>query len=242
MPDLAEESHPSGKAFGLTPSRVRGVIAILVLVFGMYAILFESEPPPVFEDVEISIPERPKPDFSERTIVLPDFEGSPVEEGVEPGEGVVITPPEVDLAPEPEPVNESSEPEQPDIVQEAEPEPTAEPASTAEPAPTAEAESPQEAQKTESPDDTAAKRTALPGYFVQIAALRSQGDAEELAELIGSRLGEPHYVQAINRDDKIFYRVRLGPYGDDEARARNTLTRLRELDLVSSSEYFVDLE
>ena len=233
MPDLSEESHPSGKAFGLTPSRVRGIIAILLLVFGLYAILFESEPPPVFEDVEISIPERPKPDFSERTIVLPDFETSPVEEGVEPGEGVEITPPEVDLAPEPEPVNEASEPEQPDIVQEAEP------------APTAESESPQEARQAESPDETSAKQPALLGYFVQVAALESQEDAEELAEQIGLSLDEPHYVQSVDRDDKILYRVRLGPYGDDEARARNTLTRLRELnlgDLGSSTQYFVDLE
>ena len=230
MQDLPEDSHKSGKVFGLTRSLFRGIIAMTLLVIGLYAILFESEPPPVFEDVEIHIPEPPNPDFSERTIDLPDFEASPVEESVEPGEGVVVTSPEVDIPPELTAVNEASEPEESDIVLEAET------------ALISESESTQEA---ESPDDTTTKRTALQGYFVQVAAFETRDIAEELAELIGSSLDEPYYVLAVDRDDKILYRVRLGPYGDDEARARNTLTRLRKLDigeLGPSSQYFVDLE
>lgn len=221
MPETTEDAAKKETAFGLTPSRVRGVIAVLVLIIGLYAILFESEPPPVFEDVEISIPEKPKPDFNERTIVLPEFETSPQEEGAEPAEGVVIEKPEVEAAPVPEPATARQEaaPAPAPEVAEIEPEPAAEPAPEPKPEPEP---APQVAEP-------AANEFADTGFFVQIAALKSRKDAEEQAAAIGAALGEPYYVQETRRNGETFFRVRLGPYGDDEAKARATLARLIEL-------------
>ncbi len=243
MADQEGETAAAERPFGLTPSRVRGFIAVLVLFIGIYAILFESEPPPVFEDVDINIPERPEPDFDERSIILPDLEPSPEEEGAEAAEGVEITTTEVEEAPEPQPVGQGETAEAPaEIASEEAPaeEPAEEPAPEPEPEPVAADEEP--APEEERPQDSETAPSATSGYYVQIGAFESRESASSLSEKVGSALEVPTYVESIRRGGKVLYRVRLGPFGDDEARARNTLNRLRELDPNLGANSYVDLE
>ena len=246
MADQAEEAGKDERAFGLTPSRVRGVIAILVLTIGLYAILFESEPPPAFEDVEISIPERPKPDFDERTIVLPDFEDSPEPEGVEPGEGVEISKAETEEAAVPEqvsaPAPSASEDTPAQAAEQTQAAEKEEPA-TQEAAPVAADQARQEEPVPAAEPKPDAKGRDAGGFFVQFAALKSEERAGQLGEQVALELGEPYYVQRFeNNNGDVLYRVRLGPYGDDEAKARNSLSRLREQVPEISEGSFVDFE
>lgn len=243
MADQEGEAAAPERPFGLTPSRVRGFIAVLVLFIGIYAILFESEPPPVFEEVDINIPDRPEPDFDERSIVLPEFEPSPEEEGAEAAEGVEITTTEAEDAPEPQPVGQGETAEAPaEIAPEEAPaeEPAAAPEPEAEPEPVAAEEEP--APEGAQPPAPETAPSATSGYYVQIAALKSQEAASALSEKVGSGLEVPTYVESIRRGGDVLYRVRLGPFGDDEARARNTLNRLRELDASLGANSYVDFE
>ena len=220
MPEQGRDSVSPPKLRGLTPSRIRGLVVVGIVVLTLYVVLFESDPPPLFDEVEISIPERPQADFDERTIVLPEFEVSPAPDDSPTAEGVVIAIAEQQEVATPEPV-------------------VPEPAPAAPPP----AETPAKPPPTSSTTPAAASTTLAvvdtSGWFVQFAALTNREAANKWATELGQILDEPTYVEETTRGDQKYFRVRLGPYGEDEARARTVLNRLREVDPAASSGAYV---
>ncbi len=210
--------------FGLSPSRVRGALALLLVILMFYIFIFESDPPPLFSEVEVIIPEQPQIDFDERTIMLPEFETSPLpDETVSDEDVLAIIPAES----APTLTIEAEEVEEPVAAAQPDPEPeSAEPAAEpAEPAPE---------------PAVVAVVPPPPGFFVQVAAFKSRDTADALLARLKEELKVPGYIQAIARGDSELYRVRLGSFGDDEAQAREVISRLRQYDVALSENAFVD--
>ena len=73
------------------------------------------------------------------------------------------------------------------------------------------ASSPAESAQTSNPPDPMAPVPAT-GYFVQIAAVSKQDDADALVDALKTKL-YPAFVASTSSTDKLF-RVQLGPFGD----------------------------
>lgn len=193
---------------GLTPNRIRGLLAMLLLLGVVYFTIFESDPPLGFTEVEIEIPPKPASELEEKEIVLPEFADSPLVEeelavGVEIStideqpavELTTIEPQAGDVAPAPDKV---STPAQEKVI-----------ATTAVEAATATAPA------------------AKGGFYVQVVALSGPADAQAMATKLAEALNELSYVQQVERGGKPLYRVRLGPFGSDQGKANEVLNRLR---------------
>ena len=77
------------------------------------------------------------------------------------------------------------------------------------------------AQLTPPPDAKTDTNAAASGYFVQVAAVSKQGDAEALVDALKKK-DYPAFVAPQATTDKLF-RVQLGPFGDvKEAEAMRT--------------------
>lgn len=224
---MSEQPASPARTFGITASRLRGGLTLLIMGLALYMILFKSDPPPLFGEIEISIPPPPETDFDERSIVLPEFEASPALSEDQPGEGVEIvgaieqdtlTPEQVeqDELAFATPEGEAAEVEAP-------------PAADAADAAAARQEQPAIAPPPplEAPADTSLVNRDV--YFVQVIATSSRDKGDQLAAELSAKLEVPALVSPVARDGKTLYRVRLGPFGNDKARALNTLARLREL-------------
>lgn len=237
-----QEADSGSRAFGISGSRIRGFLALLIIGVGFYLILFESDPPPDYTEVEVSVPKQPEPDFDERTIVLPDFESSPeLDEDVEVGDGVELSAatqqeqpePVVAVAPEPEPEPEPAEEPAP----EPELSPPAVPDSNLEPVPEPEPE-PEPAEAARAPDGsqsifylyqdgevTPSETGSIVGWHVQVVALKSNSSAHKLARELAGDIRGNTYIHATGDDPLL--RVRLGPFAD-QARASVALEQVRE--------------
>lgn len=204
--------------FGLTVNRVRGLVVVAAVLAVVYFAIFESDPPPVFTEVEITIPPEPVDRFDEKTIVLPDFADSPVSEEATPaGEGVVIN-----KVPKEE---------------------TAVPVIVAPPATvTAAAVPPVEVPSVEVPSVEAPPVVPHPGFFVQVAAMAKREAAIEITTDLEELLGEATFIQEVTHEGVKLYRVRLGPYGTDEGKANEVLSRLRKQVPRLGENAFVDEE
>ncbi|MBF2735688.1 MAG: SPOR domain-containing protein [Betaproteobacteria bacterium AqS2] len=248
----AAKEDGGGPAFGISASRVRGFIALAIIGVGFYFALFESDPPPDYTEVEINIPQEPEPDFSERSIVLPEFEEAPAlpDEGA-PAEGVAISPAAAPQAAEP--VAATAQPE-PEPTPAPEPEPAPEPAPEPEPAPPPEPEPEPAAAPAPEPvppvtavfyrhgDEGLAATPAgdSAGYYVQVMALSNPEGAHKMAREIAQDLKLDTYIQASGDDELL--RVRLGPFGEDEAQANSARERLHEYYEGGFENAFVEFE
>ena len=224
---MAEGSEATSNVFGITASRVRGALALLVMGLALYLILFKSDPPPMFDEIEIEIPLEPKTNFDERSIVLPEFSASPTLPEEAAGEGVEINPTTEQETLEPEPVAPDelafATPEPEGDKEQNDPEPPDEGAPADDGVTELSAPEPIEA-----PADTSLANRDT--YFVQVLATGSKDKGDKLAKELGVKLDVPALVSPVERDGGILFRVRLGPFGTDKARALNTLARLREID------------
>lgn len=244
MAEAAGE-RPKRPPLGLTANRVRGLLALLFLLGLVYFTIFESEPPPQFTEVVIEIPPPPEEvDFGENTIMLPEFKPSPLKEGQEESSQVEIIPvvEQKASAPEPEPVTveEEEEGEQPEEVAEPEPEPEVSESVALLSAEIREEPAEEEPKvKVEPAEPTSAPPA---GFHVQVAALSSRDKADEMSGRLDGLLGEPTYVLEVERQGQLLYRVRLGPFGEDEGKANEVLNRLRELEPDLGRNAFVDAE
>ena len=183
MAATVPDSETRSTRFGFTPNRVRGLIG-LVLLFGLvYLTLFESNPPPVFTEVEIEIPPKPK-EFDEANIVLPDFTESSVQE--ETDENVVIS--KVENRPKPAPSVEQ------EVVVNIEPT-----------TPQQETESVEQPEPVEQPAPAIEETRVVvtpqtqTGFVVQVLALSNREVADEVAGLLTQRLNETAFVQEVQR-------------------------------------------
>lgn len=235
-----QEADSGSRAFGISGSRIRGFLALLIIGVGFYLILFESDPPPDYTEVEVSVPKQPEPDFDERTIVLPEFESSPeLDEDVEVGDGVELsaaTPqeqpePVVAAAPEPEPEPVEEPAPEPELSPPAEPEPNLEPVPEPEPEPEpAEAARPPDGSQSifylyQDGEVTPSETGSIVGWHVQVVALKNNSSAHKLARELAGDIRGNTYIHA-TRDDPLL-RVRLGPFAD-QARASLALEQVRE--------------
>ena len=221
--------------FGLSPSRIRGTIALLLVLLMFYLFIFESDPPPLFSEVQVTIPDPPEVDFDERTIVLPEFEASPLLDEDAPADDVVaIVPAQATPTLAIEPAAEPASAVEPEPAAEAAPVAAAAPAVEPEPEPAPALEA------TAAPVVRSIIDQAPDGFFVQVGAFKSQEAAAELLERLQAQLKVSGYIQTIQRDNNRLYRVRLGSFGDDEAQAREVISRLRQYDVALSESAFVD--
>ena len=234
-----QEADSGSRAFGISGSRIRGFLALLIIGIGFYLILFESDPPPDYTEVEVSIPEQPEPDFDERTIVLPEFESSPeLDEDVKVGEGVELgaaTPveqpePVVAVAPEPEPEPEPSAEPAPEPELSPPPEPVLKPIPEPEPEP--EPAAPRDDDGSQSifylyqdGEVTPSEDGSIVGWHVQVVALKNNASAHKLARNLALEIRGNTYIHATGSDPLL--RVRLGPFAD-QARASVALEQVRE--------------
>lgn len=232
MTAAATTEKPSeGTWLGMTSNRVRGILAFCVLFGIIYFTIFESDPPPVFSEVEIEIPPKPTDSFSEKTIVLPDFDESPVVEEDTETDGVdiaTVTQQEQPVVVAEEPSEGAVEPNPDGVglpaddevsILETEPEPEPPPVAIVEPAP---------------------EVTTGTGFYVQVAAVSDEDNATAIAASLQEILAEPTFVQEVNRNGNLLYRVRIGPYGEDEGKANEVLNRLRTQATQLGASAFVD--
>ena len=234
MAKVDNENTVTERPFGITASRIRGAIALFIIGFGLYLILFESDPPPNFEEVEIKIPPKPETNFDERSVVLPDFEADPTLEE-EPVEGVEIEVAQTQKAPDvaiAEPIvveNEvgpNSEEEETNQVEVASNVPQV-PADVVEEI-TYYTLNNNRVIVSNSGDNA--------GYFVQVAALSNNENARKLIQDLALKLQVSGYISRIEQ----LHRVRLGPF-TDEAQAENVKARLWE-EAPSYTTAFVEFE
>lgn len=235
-----QEADSGSRAFGISGSRIRGFLALVIIGVGFYLILFESDPPPDYTEVEVSVPKQPEPDFDERTIVLPEFESSPeLDEDVEVGDGVELgaaTPqeqpePVVAVAPEPDPEPVEEPAPEPELSPPAVPDSNLEPVPEPEPEPEpAEAARPPDGSQSifylyQDGEVTPSEVGSIVGWHVQVVALKSNSSAHKLARELAGDIRGNTYIHATGDDPLL--RVRLGPFAD-QARASVALEQVRE--------------
>lgn len=196
MPSETNSTTPK-PLFGLSKRRIRGFVALLAVLSVIYLVLFESDPPPNFSEVAISIPQPPEVIFDESKVhvsepeILVAKEETAIEAEAE--QVKVVKNPQLQLV-EPEVATEVEKLEEISIESEDVAVITIEPEAKSQSEPVGDADS-----------------------EIRVIALSDKNNANDIASKLEALLEVNANVTEITFNNSKLYRVWLGPFTKQQA-------------------------